>query len=380
MATKLSLAAIFSAPPTSGGGYDYEAAVEKMLLDNEARWGITVRCLSYDKNLGLKENGSDSPLDETLMGNFPRSRRRLRSWFQKRSQSAESALTAAGVDLVYFVSPSLLASHLVDIPFISTVWDLGHRELPEFPEFRGSTWATREHLYRSTLPRSFHILTDSTTTGDSISRIYGVPRNRWSSMGLLYPSLQQSSLETAIDNTFPSEYFVYPAKKWPHKNHVVLLYALREVLRDFPAAKLVFTGSSEGGAYPAIQEKIQELGLSENVVDRGFVNHRDYINILSKAAALVMPSYLGPTNIPPLQALELGTPAIVSDSHFFEPYIQDQMVVVPAENPELWANAMRKSILGSRTEPLKRDTGPSEAVLQTVFANFAEKRTRWTKG
>ena len=38
------------------------------------------------------------------------------------------------VDLVYFISPSRFALDLVELNFIYTVWDLCHRDNPEFPE------------------------------------------------------------------------------------------------------------------------------------------------------------------------------------------------------------------------------------------------------
>ena len=46
----------------------------------------------------------------------------------------EEAFVNDKIDLVYFLSPSLVSQALNNIPYIFTLWDLGHLEELEFPE------------------------------------------------------------------------------------------------------------------------------------------------------------------------------------------------------------------------------------------------------
>lgn len=57
-----------------------------------------------------------------------------------------------------------------------------------------------------------------------------------------------------------------------------------------------------------------------------------------------MPTLLGPTNYPPLEAAALGTVTLNSDVHQFDlgPWAYFQKI--PVENPSAWAEAMAMAI------------------------------------
>src|SRR5262249_44848076 len=57
------------------------------------------------------------------------------------------------IDFVWFLSPYY---EPVEVPFATTVWDLGHREMPYFPEVSLSGWTfdQREAYYAHVLPRA----------------------------------------------------------------------------------------------------------------------------------------------------------------------------------------------------------------------------------
>jgi hypothetical protein len=62
----------------------------------------------------------------------------------------ETRLLRQGCDLVYFLTPSARAKTLQRLNYVATVWDLCHRDAPEFPEIREyEQFRIREHLYRA---------------------------------------------------------------------------------------------------------------------------------------------------------------------------------------------------------------------------------------
>src|SRR6266516_264361 len=70
---------------------------------------------------------------------------------------------AAGVDLTLSWIPG--ANHYY-LPFITTVWDMGHRVHPYFPELAtNGEWERREKMYQY-LPRATKILTGTQTCKD----------------------------------------------------------------------------------------------------------------------------------------------------------------------------------------------------------------------
>ena len=61
---------------------------------------------------------------------------------------------AEKIDLVYFVSPSRLAADLKKLNFIFTIWDLCHRDNPEFPEVKkDNQFETREKIFKEVFLR-----------------------------------------------------------------------------------------------------------------------------------------------------------------------------------------------------------------------------------
>jgi glycosyltransferase involved in cell wall biosynthesis len=77
---------------------------------------------------------------------------------------------------------------------------------------------------------------------------------------------------------------------------------------------------------------VKEAGLSEVVHFKGFLPYEDVSALIQKAEVLVMPTLLGPTNLPVLEALIMGTKVAASNIHeplndfntsiiqYFDPY------------------------------------------------------------
>ena len=63
-----------------------------------------------------------------------------------------------GIDLFWFTAPGI---YDISYPYIYTVWDLGHRRTPYFPEVSraGWTWGVREKTYQKMVYRASYILT-----------------------------------------------------------------------------------------------------------------------------------------------------------------------------------------------------------------------------
>jgi glycosyltransferase involved in cell wall biosynthesis len=221
-----------------------------------------------------------------------------------------------------------------------TVWDLAHREVQGFPEFNsGRGWAQRESWYTQNIGRAFHVVTDSTHTGQSLERIYGLYPQNWSAVGLPFPP--EIAVDDSRANEIESPYFYYPASFWPHKNHKVLIDAL--ALLDDTQPCLVFTGTDEG-MEDKLKHYAREQGLETRVKFLGRVTDAEVQGLISGASAIVMPSMLGPTNYPPLEALKLGIPALVSTAHHFDEVPEGYFCALDPHDPSRWAEEMTKAL------------------------------------
>ena len=108
------------------------------------------------------------------------------------------------------------------------------------------------------------------------------------------------------------KFFFYPAQFWAHKNHFHLVQAFGKFVKLNPDFRLLFCGSDKGNI-GYIKKQVQMLGLEQNVIFGGFIDDEALFTLYKNAAALVMPTFFGPTNIPPIEALFLGCPALLSD-------------------------------------------------------------------
>jgi glycosyltransferase involved in cell wall biosynthesis len=197
------------------------------------------------------------------------------------------------------------------------------------------------------VPRSALVVVDSLATGAKLEKYYGLSPSRVVVLGLI-PQQPQPSSRSEIIPIKP--YIIYPAQKWIHKNHIVLFKALNLLKGKGIELNLVLTGSDRGFG-PYLARLITEMDLDTNVIDMGFIDQSDVELLISRSVALVMPSKLGPTNLPPLEAIALGVPAIVSDAHDYDQNFGQWMTTCNSDAPEEWAKEIQIAL--SRTRPSK---------------------------
>jgi glycosyltransferase involved in cell wall biosynthesis len=109
----------------------------------------------------------------------------------------------------------------------------------------------------------------------------------------------------------PGQFAVYPAKAWPHKNHLRLVAALK-VLRDRGVdVPIVMTGAQDGRDRP-VMAAAEADGVSDLVHFTGFVEPADLNAIYRAARMMVFPSLFEGWGLPVLEALAAGLPLACS--------------------------------------------------------------------
>jgi glycosyltransferase involved in cell wall biosynthesis len=94
------------------------------------------------------------------------------------------------------------------------------------------------------------------------------------------------------------------------KNIDVLIDAFKIVVEQGTNATLIIMG--EGSQRNVLQQRITELGLSDNVVLSGF--RPDVHNVIAASDAFVLPSANEPFGLVLLEAMSLGVPTIAASS------------------------------------------------------------------
>lgn len=310
------------------------------------------------------------------------------------ASTIERVLIQNDVQLAYFTTSSRIPGLFGSLNFITTAFDLFHLDMPEFPEIRSKgQFLEREAYFSTCVPQAAIVLAGSKWVAKKIEKYYKVDEHR-----VIYMPFEPSPFLSlgnvvALDvvlkkyNIKPGYYF-YPAQMWPHKNHIILIEAIALLVKQKGAEvdfRLVFCGGDKGNS-DWIKNAVKRLGLSDRVYFLGFVQPEELKALYEGALAVVMPTYLGPTNIPPLEAWMMKRPLIYS-AHLPE-QVADAALMADADDAESWAEAMwavrdpkvaeKLVISGERQLGLiqnERLQAESELVLK--IDQFARRRLCW---
>jgi glycosyltransferase involved in cell wall biosynthesis len=229
----------------------------------------------------------------------------------------EKKLIENGCDLVYFLTQSSTPKILQQTNFITTVFDLCHRDMPEFPEVRSfGKFQIIEKHFKDNLSSAVIVVTESESLSDSVSRRYGIDRDRCLAMPMAKSPFLQVGIPVATSLVLKkynlvAGYYFYPAQFWAHKNHIRILQALIHLRNEGVKYNVVFSGGDKGNKR-YLEDFISQNLLDEQVKFLGFIPCEDMQGLYEGSSAVIMPTYFGPTNLPPFEAWFTKRPLIYS--------------------------------------------------------------------
>ena len=354
--------------PEEGGGYSYYDRLVRGLDNYEFDDNIEIvfvkegdnpvtmnrPCISLDNKDHTKIS-----FVEKLLTKIPLIRGRFLQRISDRKKTDRKklylqTLKNADVKLLYY--PIQHTCVLPSFPFIATNWDMGHRSTWTFPEVASDgCFNYREWFYNNVLPRALSVVCESNAGRDELISYTHLNPNRLK-VARIFPGetssivVQEQRQKEILESLQLKRYgfFYYPAQFWAHKNHYTLLLAYSRFLSNHSDCRLVFTGSDKGnGRY--IKSVCSDLGIEDKVVFAGFVSTEIVSTLYQNAISLVMPTLMGPTNMPLLEAMELGCPVICSDFNGHREELEEAAIYVNPLDAEDVCMAMEK-VFNNRDE------------------------------
>ena len=307
-----------------------------------------------------------------------------------------TAYRKAGVDLILQLGPYAYP-FLSRVPFLMPIFDLNHRIQPEFPEVSAlGEHNRREFLYVNTCRFATFVLVDSEAGKADVLRFYGdhIEEDRIRILPY-YPAIGKKPLPDAQEQArvaakyrLPRRYFFYPAQFWRHKNHAAILHAMRIIADETGERVPVVLCGTYADYFRALnfielRKLAQQLGIAEHVYYLGMVPDEDMAALYTLSAGLVMPTFFGPTNLPPLEAWHYGRPVITSDIRGVRDQIGDAGLLADPKSPpqlaramlELWRNDALGSTLAERgRKRLQAYSWPTYVKgVQSIVAEASER-------
>jgi glycosyltransferase involved in cell wall biosynthesis len=256
-----------------------------------------------------------------------------------------SLLRKKKVDIVVF--PKQFLREVENFPYITMNWDAGHKTTFAFPELLAN-YEAREQWHRLDMQKALAIFVESQSSKEEFAHYFSIPENKIE----IVPLFAGGVVDLKVDEIEQEKllhlltlkrltYYYYPAQFWAHKNHYNLILAFKQLIlrNEIRQPKLVLSGSDKGNK-EYILKLIDEMGLQQHVLVLGFISNEEVYTLYKNAIALVMPTFLGPTNMPLLEAQALQTAIICSDLKGHRETCADGAIYVDPTDVEKWCRAM----------------------------------------
>ncbi len=197
---------------------------------------------------------------------------------------------------------------------------------------------------KAALKNGAKVITCSENSRRDICSIYRVPKEKTYVIGCGWEHIERIEEDPTILQTChlePGKYFFALGSRYYHKNGD---WILKEAKKN-PSYQFVITGKS-------FQKEAGEKAL-DNVIYTGYLSDGQVKALMANAKAFLQPSFYEGFGIPPLEALSLGVPIIVSDrsslpeiyqgaAHYIDPdrtdYDLDQVLAQPVSASETILN------------------------------------------
>jgi len=223
------------------------------------------------------------------------------------------AVMEAESDIVYTPTP-VLRYFNSRRPTVLTMHDIQHVHHPEF--FTWSRRVSRRITYGLSARYTSILQANSQYTKEDLLRHF-----RWLSpkqvqvipSGVLVEKFAAPAAVGSLCERYglPDRFLFFPAQMWPHKNHLTVLKALKQI-ETMRGAKipLILTGEKYSAA-TQIFKFIEEQSMSY-VRHMGKVPFEDMVALYQKASFMITATLHESTSLPILEAAAAGTPVISS--------------------------------------------------------------------
>ena len=89
----------------------------------------------------------------------------------------------------------------------------------------------------------------------------------------------------------------------------------------------------------------EKNGLHDQLIFTGFISNKELMSLYKYSIALIMPTFFGPTNIPPLEAFKIGVPVIYPDLDGLRHQVGDAALLMNLYDPNTLSDCLYKLII-----------------------------------
>jgi glycosyltransferase involved in cell wall biosynthesis len=228
---------------------------------------------------------------------------------------------------------------------IGVIHDLMHRYERKYPEMGNwKIYYWREQAFKNLCKYNKGIIVDSRLGKEQVIDSYKISGDKVYILPFIPPSYIYSvENKKKIDeiDSLPQKFIFYPAQFWEHKNHRNLVEAIYRLKEEIPDICLVLVGSKKNN-HRQIMLLVKKYELQEHVLFLGYISNENLVELYRRSRAMIYPSFIGPTNIPPLEAMAANCPAAVSDVYAMKEQLGDAVLYFNPNSIEEIAQTIKR--------------------------------------
>lgn len=309
----------------NGGVYQYSVALLRILAKANLKHNFIILCSNPDQDIkdvvegNPKFNFSKSQLPiyprlkslKFRLFNFLYSKLGLKKRFKKKDLY-DCIISEYTIDIIHSPIQSLVVKP--NVKSITTLHDVQELHFPEF--FTSSQRAYRAVHYKKAIDDSSAVIVSYNHVKNDIIKYFDKPTNQVHTVLLDMQNLWFEKIkdknDTLIDKfNISSDFLLYPASSWEHKNHLRLIEAIK--LLNNSSISLICTGHPTEFYTKKIKPFIKEQRLSNKIKFVGIVTDEELFELYHACRAVVVPTLYEAGSFPLMESILMGIPVICSN-------------------------------------------------------------------
>jgi glycosyltransferase involved in cell wall biosynthesis len=295
-------------------------------------------------------------INPTVMG-FPPSMKQNISFIINAILKGSQIIRKYKIELIHVnnfapVIAGSVLSRLFSIPIISTIHVVFGAASKDF--WKG--WSSQKNI--SPMSSVIGPIFEKLTIRIPVNAIHAVSNstrrdilnvNSNSEVAVIYNGVDLSPYDGYESSLDYQNYVVFIGRLVFNKNLNIVISSFADVKKTIPDAKLVVVGF--GPMLEEWKKLVLQLGLDKNVIFTGYVSQKRKIEILSRSAALLLPSLAEGMPIVALEAFALYKPALLSDIEPHHDIVCDGIdgFLIPPYDMDKWTEKIIFILLNKQT-------------------------------
>jgi glycosyltransferase involved in cell wall biosynthesis len=230
-----------------------------------------------------------------------------------------------------------------NVKSITTLHDVQELHFPEF--FSSAQRAYRAVHYKNIIDAADAVVVSYNHVKKDIIKYFGKPLNQVHTVlldmqDLWFEKITTRDSEVLDKFNLPSDFLLYPAATWEHKNHLNLIEALESI--NNREIHIICTGHQTELYKTKIEPFIKAQGLRDNVKFLGIVSDEELFELYHTCRAVVVPTLYEAGSFPLVESILMGIPVVCSNVTSLPETIGDNRFVFDPINVDDMADKINK--------------------------------------